>query len=183
MLNVHENTGHGKVHRVVNGTFADAAAREAATGFTADRVEGVYRQLDNDSLWWVAAVASGVPAWRLIGHVDPGTRTVLSPDILSGTDYEVLGSWVNNAANGFPIIFLEETFTSTVTFQLVADQPVLVGSQIEFFLKSANPATFQGVVGTYIVGLSGLNTNGQWSRVIATYVDSDTWVLTGDLVL
>jgi hypothetical protein len=65
----HGDFGVGKVHQPYNWSYADAAARTAATGFVAADVGKLARQLDDDSLWmltddspetWVQIGGTGV---------------------------------------------------------------------------------------------------------------------------
>lgn len=64
---IHETVGYGAIHGIVNGTYADATSRGAASGFLSTDINKIYRQLDDDSLWIVLSVASGVPTWAQVG--------------------------------------------------------------------------------------------------------------------
>lgn len=63
-------TRHGKivagdVHIPYNWSYADAAAREGAGGFTSDDVGKLARQEDTDTLWLLTATT---PTWEQLGR-------------------------------------------------------------------------------------------------------------------
>lgn len=60
----HHNLGLGDIHRLANWEYASAAARTGATGFTADDVGKIAKQIDNGTFWELTAVT---PAWAQIG--------------------------------------------------------------------------------------------------------------------
>ena len=64
-MTVHKSTPLGQMHVPYNWTYADAAARNAAAGLTADDVGKLARQLDNDSLWMLTDHT--VPTWTAFG--------------------------------------------------------------------------------------------------------------------
>jgi hypothetical protein len=60
----HNSLGLGDIHRLANWEYASAAARLAATGFTADDVGKIAKQTDTGSFWELTAVT---PTWVQMG--------------------------------------------------------------------------------------------------------------------
>ncbi len=60
----HNSLGLGDIHRLANWEYATAAARTAATGFTADDIGKIAKQVDNNTFWELTAVPA---AWLQIG--------------------------------------------------------------------------------------------------------------------
>jgi hypothetical protein len=78
-------------------TYADAAAREAATSFSSDDVGKLSRQLDDNSLWMLTATT---PTWLpvMVVPAGGGEGQVLSK--ASADDFDV--EWVNPGEGGAP---------------------------------------------------------------------------------
>lgn len=76
-IQLHENLPTGRIHKVIDGTYADSSARTAESGFTSGNVDKVYKQLDNNSYWVVESVSAGVPTWKEISFSPSGTSTQL----------------------------------------------------------------------------------------------------------
>jgi hypothetical protein len=74
----HNSLGVGEIHRLANWEYATAAARLAATGFTADDVGKIAKQIDSGTFWELTAVT---PTWAQIGG---GSN--LQVDITIGTE-------------------------------------------------------------------------------------------------
>lgn len=64
----HDLEDVGSIHIPYNWSYADAATREAATGFVAAEVGRLARQLDDNSLWMLLDVT---PTWFQIGGAAP----------------------------------------------------------------------------------------------------------------
>lgn len=62
-VNLHKDLSYPDVHAAHAYEYADAAAREGASGFQAVDVGKIARQLDNDTFWILVATT---PAWRQI---------------------------------------------------------------------------------------------------------------------
>lgn len=60
----HNSLGLGDIHRLANWEYATAVARLAATGFTADDIGKIAKQIDNNTFWELTAVT---PAWLQVG--------------------------------------------------------------------------------------------------------------------
>jgi hypothetical protein len=78
---LHAEATVGNVHIIYNWTYADTAAREAATGFVSGDVGKMALQSDNNSLWMLTATT---PTWNQVnssGLVNPMTT---AEDIVKG---------------------------------------------------------------------------------------------------
>ena len=60
----HNSLGLGDIHRLANWEYATTAARLAATGFSADDIGKIAKQIDNNTFWELTAVT---PAWLQVG--------------------------------------------------------------------------------------------------------------------
>lgn len=61
---LHKNIAVGDVHVPYNWSYANAAARTAATGFVAGDVGTLARQTDDNTLWMLTATT---PTWVQVG--------------------------------------------------------------------------------------------------------------------
>ena len=94
-MTVHKSTPLGQMHVPYNWTYADAAARTGASGFTADDVGKLARQLDNDTLWMLTDHTG--PVWQTIGS-SSGTEILADGSVPFAADQSMGGFNLTNLA-------------------------------------------------------------------------------------
>ncbi len=106
----------GEIHVPYNWTYANAAARAAATGFTSPDLGKLARQLDNNTLWMLVATT---PTWVAVGGGGGGAPTGAAGGDLGGTypDPDVL------QVNGVPVDPSGATLGDVLTFDGAAFIP------------------------------------------------------------
>lgn len=77
----HKSLTGADIHAPYAYTYADAAARAAATGFVAADVGKLARQSDTNSLWLLAATT---PTWVIVGTALPFASLTSTPTTLAG---------------------------------------------------------------------------------------------------
>ena len=181
----------GQVHVPYNWSYADAAARGAATGLVAGDVGKLARQLDDNSLWLLTATT---PTWVAVGGAggasdldglsdvviaSPAAGHVLMHD---GTD------WDNRALTGrFPVHFqgggsalasglftdVAVPYDATITgWRLVGDGDVVIDVWKDSYANFP-PTVADTVAGTEKPTLSGVTKNEDAS--LTTWTDT-TWL-------
>lgn len=95
----HKNLVEGSIHQLHNYEYADATARNAASGFVADDVGKVARQVDNGS-FWILKSHSPVTWSPMGGGAGGGARNLLqfdasfAPTDSDSSDFEgSIGGW------------------------------------------------------------------------------------------
>jgi hypothetical protein len=79
MANLHSEQGEGFIHIIHNWTYADAAARTGASGFSSTDIGKIAKQTDTNS-WWVLTATT--PTWAEI------TSTAVVGAFLTLTDVD-----------------------------------------------------------------------------------------------
>lgn len=77
------------VHTIVAYVYANAAAREGATGFSAEDVGKVAYQVDQGTYWILSAVT---PTWRVFGIPQNAYYPLVAGLQTSGSTYDLLGA-------------------------------------------------------------------------------------------
>lgn len=162
----HKDLVVGHIHLAYNWSYADAAARTAATGFVAGDVGKIARQVDTNTLWMLTATT---PTWVQVGG------TGLTPATHAST-HQVGGS---------------DAFTGIVPASAFAPSGLtgaVAASRYVGATASGAPTAGTFAVGDYVLDQTGklwvctaAGTPGTWTQVGAGA--SGAWTVIADTVL
>lgn len=99
----HDNETFGSVHAPFNWSYANAAARAAATGFTSADLYKLAIQLDDFSVWMLTATA---PTWLRVdqGGASPGFYASGASEGISSTTSATYVQKIQLVATGAPAV-------------------------------------------------------------------------------
>ena len=72
------------IHTALRATYANAAAREAESGFYANDVYATVLQIDTGTLWITTEVTAGVPTWQQLTFCP--RRNIIPTGVIDGTN-------------------------------------------------------------------------------------------------
>lgn len=95
--------------------------------------------------------------------------------------YTITASDVSNAANGYPIVTINNASANTLTIPPNSSVAIGVGKKIDFIQDGVGQTTITAGAGVTLHGTPGLKCRAQYSPVSIVKRSTDVWYVIGDL--